>query len=147
MLDASTRGKRWMENPNFYIVWTLQQGVFFPLPPQITLWINPPPPAFIKINFDRSINNSLASSRYILHDKIGGQLKEGASYYGHTSILVAEVRALREGVISIVQKAINKIIIEGSNQIVIQALKGNIQIPWQISNIIEDLRTWWNQCT
>ena len=27
-------------------------------------------------------------------------------------------------------------------KIVIQALKGNIQIPWQVSNIIEDVRAW-----
>lgn len=36
-------------------------------------------------------------------------------------------------------------VIESDNKIVIQALRGKILVPWQIYNIIEDIRTWQNQ--
>jgi len=65
----------------------------------------------------------------MIRDWMGSLIKAGAVYYGHTSILVAEARALRDGVNSAIQVGFNKIVIEDNNQIVIQALKRNIQIP------------------
>jgi len=38
-----------------------------------------------------------------------------------------------------------EISIEGDNLVVIQALKGNIQAPWQIATILEDVRAWFLQ--
>jgi len=37
------------------------------------------------------------------------------------------------------------IVIDGDNQIVIQALKESIQIPWQISKIIKVVHAWSSQ--
>jgi len=58
---------------------------------------------------------------------------------------MVEARALTDGVNLATQGGFNKILIEGNNQIVIQALKRNIKIPWQRSNIIEDIHDWLNQ--
>jgi len=49
-------------------------------------------------------------------------LTAGASYYGHASTLVVKVRALRDGVHATAQASFNNIVIEGDNQVVIQAL-------------------------
>ena len=54
---------------------------------------------------------------------------------------MAEARALRDGLRLAIQAGFNNIVIEGDNKIVIHALKGKIHIPWQISNIIEDIHT------
>jgi len=40
-----------------------------------------------------------------------------------------EVRAFKDGISSVIQARFNKIVIKSANQIVIQALKENIQIP------------------
>jgi len=58
---------------------------------------------------------------------------------------VAEARALRDGVRLVVQAEFNNINIEGDNLMVTQALKGDIQVPRQISNIIEDAQAWLKQ--
>ena len=91
---------------------------------------DPPPPGFVKINVHGSLINSLASGRYIIPDWTGKLLKEGAANYGSTSILVAEARVLRGGVNAAIQVGFNNICIEGDNLILIQALKGNILVPW-----------------
>ena len=46
---------------------------------------------------------------------------------------MADARALKDGARAVNQVGYNKIEIEGDNLIVIQALKGNFQIPWQIN--------------
>ena len=58
-----------------------------------------------------------------------------------------EGRALRDEANVAIQAGLNKIIIEGDNRIMIQALKGNIYIPWQISHIIADVCAYLNHDT
>ena len=55
---------------------------------------------------------------------------------------MAEARALRDCLSSAIQAGFNRLIVEGDNKIVIQALEWNIHMPWQIHNIIKDIRTW-----
>ena len=81
-----------------------------------------PHPGFVKIK-------SSVAGIFILRDWMGKSIK-GAAYYEETSILVAEVRSFRDEVNLAVQVEFDKIVIESDNQIVIQSLKGNIQIPW-----------------
>jgi len=101
---------------------------------------HPPPPGFVKLNFDGYLVNSSAAGGFIVRDWTGKLIKAGATYYGDTPILVAEARALRDGLRLMIQAGFNNIVIEGDNMIVIQVLKGKILVPWQISNIIEDIR-------
>jgi len=57
-----------------------------------------PNPNWIKINFDGSLHNTSAAGGFIIQDWRGKVLMIGASNYGDTSIIVAEGRALRDGV-------------------------------------------------
>ena len=102
----------------------------------------PPPPGFIKINFDGSLLNSSAAGGYVLRDWTGKLLKVGVANYGHTSITVAEARALKDGASVAIQAGYRRLLIEGDNTIVIQALAGNIQVPWKIATITEDFHLW-----
>ena len=70
----------------------------------------------------------------------GEVIKAVAANYGRTSSLVAEARALKDGVLLVLRAGHTEIAIEGDNLIVIQALKGEGRIPWQISNIIKDIQ-------
>ena len=82
-----------------------------------------------------------------MRDWIGKLRKVGANPQGHTSILVAEARALRDGVEAVVQAGFTKLCIEGDNLIVIQALTGKFIVPWKIDTIIEDLHIWLQPAT
>ena len=56
-----------------------------------------------------------------------------------------EARALRDGLSVAIQVGYHNLIIEGDNKIVIQTLKGKIQMAWQIQHIIKDILTWQEQ--
>ena len=109
------------------------------------MWGGTPQPGVVKINFDGSYVNSFATGVFLLRDWMGKVLKVGAANYGHASSLVAEARALKNGVCLAIQAGHTNIDIEGDSLIVIQALKGKFHIPWQIANIIEDLHSWFQQ--
>ena len=63
-----------------------------------------------------------------------------AANYGHTSSLVAEARAVKDGLLMALRTEYTAIDVEGDNLVVIQALNGKGHIPWQISNIIRDIQ-------
>ena len=86
-----------------------------------------------------------AAGGYILHDWEGKILRVGSSYYGCTSIIVAEARALRDGVQEAYATGFKKLIIERDNEVIIKVLLGTTSTPWQISNIIKDVRFWLDQ--
>ena len=85
---------------------------------------HPPSLGFIKFNFDGSLINSSAAGGFIIRDWTSKLVKAGAHFYGNTSILVAEARALRDGLRLAIQAGFKQIAIERDNKIVIQALKG-----------------------
>jgi len=66
----------------------------------------------------------------------------GLFLYGTTSILVAEAKAVRDGLHFAVQAGFRNISIEGDNQIVIQAIEDKIITLWQIEHIIDDILHW-----
>ena len=71
-----------------------------PSPPITSIHLvrwHPPSPGFVKLNFDGSLINSAATGGFIIRDWTGKLVKAEAGYYGETSILVAEARALRDG--------------------------------------------------
>ena len=114
--------------------------------PQLVHW-HPPPPRFIKLNFDGCLVNSTAAGGYILRDWTGKIIKVGAANYGKTSIIAAEARALCDGIKAAAEAGFHKLYIEGDNLTVIQAVQGKIGVPWKISTILEDVRTWILQMT
>lgn len=106
---------------------------------------NPLSPEFVKLNFDGSLINSSAAGDFIIRDWTGKLVKAEVHFYDNISIIVAEARALRDGLWLAIQVGFKQIAIEGDNKIVIQSLKGHIQIPWQILNIIKDIHLWQTQ--
>jgi len=53
---------------------------------------------------------------------------------------MVEARALRDGVQAATVAGYKDIIVEGDNQLIINALLGTISTPWQISNVLRDVR-------
>jgi len=81
-------------------------------------WV-PPQPGIVKLNFDGSCQNSAAAGGFIQRDWTGKILKVGAANFGRASSLVAEARALKNGVLLAIQEGFSKISIEGDNLLVI----------------------------
>jgi len=49
--------------------------------------------------------------------------------------------ALRDGMTAALEAQIQYLQVEGDNQIVINALKGIIHIPWEIHTLIQDVKS------
>ena len=63
-------------------------------------------------------------------------------HYGEASTLVAEARALKNGIIVAIQAGYQNMISEGDNNTIIQALQGIFHVPWKITRILEDVGLW-----
>jgi len=98
-----------------------------------------PPMGSVKLNFDGSFQHSSAAGGFIIRGWGGNLIKAGAAHYGDATILVAEARALRDGVRAVVEAGFKKVVIEGDNAIVIQALQGRCKVPWQIEGLLRDV--------
>jgi len=90
---------------------------------------NAPPPGFIKLNFDGSHFYNFAAGRFIIRDWVGKLIKAAVAPYGDTSILVAEARALCDGLHEAIKAEFQSLVIEGDNSTVIRANRGSIHSP------------------
>jgi len=72
-------------------------------------------------------------------------IKLGTTNYGHASSLVAEVRALKDGLCMAIQAGYSRICVEGDNLLVIKAFKDLQQVPLQIKNIVQNVLTGFQQ--
>jgi len=100
----------------------------------------PPFPGRVKLNFDGSLQNGSAAGGYVLRDWRGMVLLVGATSFGRTSIVMAEGRALRDGLQAAINGGYRNLEIEGDNMLIIQAIQNQTQIPWQVHNIILEIR-------
>ena len=96
---------------------------------------------FIKINFDGSKSSEGAAAGFVLRSWQGGFITAGTRFLEDASILVAEATAMRDGIHTALQAGFRCLEVEGDNQIVIKAVQKELQAPWQIAPIIEDI---WN---
>jgi len=105
-------------------------GQSFGLAPKnkIVQW-EPPPPGSVKINFDGSVQHTSAAGGYIIRDCKGMVLRAGSHHYGCASVLMAEAHALRDGMQAATVAGYKDIIVEGDNQMIINALLGGISSP------------------
>lgn len=113
----------------------------------LIVWWNAPPQGFVKLNFDRSLFQNFAAGGFIICDQASNLRKAGAAPYGDTSILVAEARALRDGLREVIKAGFQFLLIEGDNSTVIQAIKGATHTPWTISLIVSDILHYMQQLT
>ena len=105
-----------------------------------------PPQHFIKLNSDGSKVHHQASGGYVLCNWTGHVLQAGAFPLGAASILVAEATALRNGLRAVVDAGFRKILIESDNQILIEAIQGFIQPPWEIQVLVQDINLFIQSC-
>jgi len=70
----------------------------------------------------------------------------GSRFMEQAPILVAEATAMRDGISVALQTGFRRIEVEDDNQIVIKAMQKQINTPWQIAPIIEDIRNMISNC-
>ena len=144
-MGSLVRAKRiWTE-------WSLRTSVFNPIYPhlcpspstpkatKLIRWQSPPG-GYIKINFDGTHSSSGAAAGFIIRDWRGRFIQAGTRFLEGAPILVAEATAMRDGLQAALALGCHNLIVEGDNQIVIQAIQGQIHIPWQIQTLIRDIR-------
>ena len=133
-----------MANPNLYVGWYLPSGMLLH-PSQKTTFYSL---GRVKLNFEGSRQSGLAAGGYVLRDWWGTVLQLGAASYGRASILMAEGRTLRDGIQAAFLSGYRNMEIEGDNMVIIQAiqLQGQIQVPWQLCNIVSEIKATLDQC-
>ena len=102
---------------------------------QLIRW-QPPQPGLFKLNFDGSLQGNSAAGGFIIRDWQGEIRALGAEHYGHTSVLLAESRALRDGLETALKAGCSRLIVEGDNALVIAAFNKERAIPWRIKTIM-----------
>jgi len=70
----------------------------------------------------------------------------GSRFMEQALIIVAEVTAMRDGIRAALQAGFRMIEVECDNQIVIKAMQKQINTPWQIAPILEDIRNMISNC-
>ena len=106
-----------------------------------------PPERFIKVNFDGSKSSQHAVGGYVIRDWTCHLIQAEAFDLGATSILVPEATAMRNGLRPAVKAGFSNIHIEGDNKILIQAVQGCIQPPWEIQVLVQDILYYLQICT
>ena len=102
---------------------------------------HPSTPGTTKLNFDGSLQGKSAAGGYILRDWRGEILLLGAANYGHTSVVMAESRALRDGLQAALERGYSRLDIEEDSSVVIGGSKKEIEVSWRIKNVIHDIQT------
>jgi len=106
-----------------------------------------PPEGFIKVNVDGSKSSHQVVGGYVIRDWTGRFLQAGACNLGGASILVAEATAMRNGLRAAIKAGFTNIHIEGDNKILIHAVQGRIQTPWEIQVLVQDIHYYLQTCT
>ena len=95
----------------------------------------------IKINFDGSLkSNDDDQIDFIFKDNSGCPKYIHSAMINSTSALISEASALLVGLRAAVALGMKKIIAEGDNLTIINALNGSWRVPWNIRDTIEDIR-------
>ena len=102
---------------------------------------SPPALDFFKLNFDGSkLSNGNASLAFVIREFHGDAILVWGRPLGrNSSILKAEAWALKDGIFAALSLNISKIIIEGDNLAVVNAVRKIWKVPWKICNIINDI--------
>jgi len=104
-------------------------ALFTPTPKLHFIRWHPPTPGMEKFNCDRSLQGKSAAGGCILRNWRGGILLVGAVNYGHTSVVMVESRALRDGLQAALERGYFRLDMEGDNSIVIGASLKEIEVP------------------
>jgi hypothetical protein len=107
-------------------------------PVQLETWV-PPPPNWIKINFDTAIRDSFFAQAMVCRDSRGQVLHMSSQISPSCSPNVGEARAAQMACLVAASLSYNHFILEGDSEVVIHALNNpNSVRDWRISSIILD---------
>jgi len=98
------------------------------------------------MNFDGSKISQGAARDFILHNWEGRFIQAATFYLGAVSGLVAEATIMRNGIKAAIQACFTNSHIEGDSKILVQAVQGHIQAPWDIQILIKDIYTYIQLC-
>jgi len=64
----------------------------------------------------------------------------GSHFMEQASILFTKATTIRDGIKVALQAGFRRIEVEGDNQIVLKAMKTQINTPWQVAPVLQDIR-------
>ncbi|GLJ52315.1 hypothetical protein SUGI_1112750 [Cryptomeria japonica] len=101
-----------------------------------------PPPRWLKLNFDRANKGNLGRSGLgaIVRDEFGVTLKPFSGLVGIATNNVAEISALEVGLKWCALKRIDKLIIEGVSQIILNGISSSKFQNWRLENWIPRIK-------
>ncbi|KAL2531794.1 Uncharacterized protein Adt_05145 [Abeliophyllum distichum] len=107
-------------------------------PPTLVFWRTPPVGSY-KINTDGCVKDGFASGGGIIRDSSGQCIRAFFSFYGDCTILEAELRAIRDGIILAQRLGLSVLWVESDSTLAIHCItKGGG--PWHIQATIRHIR-------
>ena len=104
-----------------------------------------PTQGYVKVNFDASWSSTGSSTGgIIIRDSSGTVISIGRHQITSTKPLIAEATAMLEAVKKATLLNINKLIIEGDCLTLINAVRGVWKVPWEITNLVNDICNYLN---
>nr|XP_028961667.1 uncharacterized protein LOC114826081 [Malus domestica] len=95
---------------------------------------------YVKINFDGSVSNYVAVGGFVIRNWDNKPILAGAMNLGSVTINVVEALALREALIWARRRNLKYVFMERDSKLVIDAVRGASDVPWNLRSIIEDIR-------
>nr|XP_028960713.1 uncharacterized protein LOC114825849 [Malus domestica] len=95
---------------------------------------------YVKINFDGSVTNQMAAGGFVIRNWKSEPILAGARNMVSVSINVPEALALREALIWATRRGWNYVEVDGDSKLVIDAVRGFCDVPWNLRSIIEAIR-------
>ncbi|GLJ53797.1 hypothetical protein SUGI_1148150 [Cryptomeria japonica] len=118
--------------------WNLEEVVGFISPckkvdKKDVVW-KPPPTGWVKLNFDGASKGNLGRARFgaLIRNDCGRIICSVAGPYGTTSNNEVELKGLEEGLAMCVEKGMEKVIIEGDSQMILNGISKGHFPNWRI---------------
>ena len=89
--------------------------------------------------FDGTHSSFGTTAGFVIRDLAGRFIQAGTWFLEGAPILVVEAIAMRDGIQAALAAGYRNLLVEGNNKVVIQAVQGQIHIPWQIQTLICDI--------
>ncbi|XP_004306218.1 PREDICTED: putative ribonuclease H protein At1g65750-like [Fragaria vesca subsp. vesca] len=96
---------------------------------------------FVKINFDGSVKTNYAICGFMLRDANGRLVFAAYNRIGRSSVPIAEVVALRDGLLKAKEKRLTNVKVEGDSKLMIDAVNDRFEPPWRLIKLVDDIRT------
>ncbi|XP_062014402.1 uncharacterized protein LOC133730916 [Rosa rugosa] len=100
----------------------------------------PPNVNQVKLNFDGSVRNGMATIGFVILNEDGNPLFAANRKLGHTSVLVVEATALRDSLHTALLHQHPNLVVEGDSKLLTDCVQGRCQIPWRIRTLVNDIK-------